>query len=214
MQHDSPKASVIRTATEQDAPQLAKVLARAFADDNMIDWLAGPRGMEPDTRRNARSAVLFEAYLRLLALPHGMTHTTHELTGAALWSPPNQWRLGVLAQARMTPAFFAVTGWSRLTTRFIGAQKVLAAHPEEPHYYLQVLGVDPDAQGRGWGSQLLRKGLQTADAAGMPCYLETMNESNLAFYEHHAFRVSGELRLPFTGHRVWLMWRDAQPIRA
>lgn len=89
-------------------------------------------------------------------------------------------------------------------------QKILALHPREPHFYLQVLGVDPAAQGRGWGSQLLKHGLAQVDAARMPAYLETMNGDNITFYERHGFRLSGELRLPFSGHPVWFMWRDAQ----
>ncbi|MFZ5755695.1 MAG: GNAT family N-acetyltransferase [Pseudomonadota bacterium] len=203
------KQDAVRHALVEDIKPLTATLARAFADDGMIDWLCGPRGAVPDGIRDACAAALFEGYLRCLSLPHGMVYTTHDHSGGALWSPPGKWQMGVAAQLRMTPYFLRATGWKRLPTRFLAAQKILAAHPRAPHYYLQVLGVDPSAQGHGWGTQLLKKGLQVADAAGMPCYLETMNETNIPFYQRHGFRLTGSLRLPWSGHGVWFMWRDA-----
>lgn len=202
------KQDSIRHALVADVQPLAATLARAFADDGMIDWLCGPRGSTPDAQRNAQAAALFEGYLRCLSLPHGMVYTTPDQSAGALWSPPGKWEMGVLAQLRMTPYFLATTGLRRLPTRFLAAQKILAAHPHQPHYYLQVLGVAPEGQGRGWGTQLIRKGLAVADGAQMPCYLETMNDTNIPFYERHGFRLTGELKLPYTGHGVWFMWRD------
>lgn len=209
MQPGKPKSADIRAATAADVPLLAATLARAFADDGMTEWLCGPRGGEPDDVRNSRSAALFTGYLRCLSLPQGMVMTLPGAEGGALWSPPGKWKLGVATQLRMTPYFFAATGLARLPTRFMAAQKILALHPAEPHFYLQVLGVDPAHQGRGWGAQLLQAGLRVVDGARMPAYLETMNGSNIPFYQRHGFRTTGELRLPYTGHPVWFMWRDA-----
>jgi ribosomal protein S18 acetylase RimI-like enzyme len=210
MPSGQPKSLDIRRATSNDVPALSVALARAFADDGMTDWICGPRGTEPDDRRNLRTASLFEGYLRCLSLPHGMVYTVPAVNAGALWSPPGKWQLGFLAQMHMTPYFFAATGLARLPTRFLAAQKILGQHPHEPHFYLQVLGVDPMAQGYGWGSRLLDAGLREVDAVAMPAYLETMNDNNIPFYQRHGFRLTGELRLPYTGHRVWFMWRDAR----
>lgn len=197
------KQDSLRHATRDDVPQLARVLARAFEHDPLIEWLV-PR----DERLHARAAGLFAGYLQLLALPHGMTWTTPDQQGAALWSPPGKWKMGLLTQLRIAPRIIAATGLARLPTRVVGLETILAAHPGTPHYYLQVLGIDPDAQGMGWGSQLIRRGTDIADRDGMPCYLETMTERNVALYLRHGFRVVGEMRLPFAGPPVWRMWRE------
>lgn len=199
------KRLAIRDARLADVPGLSRVLARAFADDPMVEWL-----VKPDARREERTALLFSAYLRLLSLPHGMAYTTDDMVGGALWSPPGQWQMGLAAQARFLPAFLGTTGLARAPACYIGVQQVLGAHPREPHFYLQVLGVDPEAQGRGWGSLLLRHGLAVVDAARMPAYLETMNSDNIAFYERHGFRVTGEVKVFGKNLPVWLLWRDAQ----
>jgi ribosomal protein S18 acetylase RimI-like enzyme len=87
--------------------------------------------------------------------------------------------------------------------------RVAAAAPDEPHWHLEYLGVDPDRQGQGVGSQVLSFGLRRADEAGFACGLETSNERNLALYRRFGFEIRGEAR-PFTsGPPVWSMWRPA-----
>ena len=49
------------------------------------------------------------------------------------------------------------------------------------------------------------------DAEGLPAYLESSKESNLAFYGRHGFEVTGEIRTPRAGPTLWLMWRGARP---
>ena len=79
----------------------------------------------------------------------------------------------------------------------------------EPHWYLQVIGVDPARQGEGLGSILVREGLSRADTAGTPTYVETETEGNVAFYEKHGFEVVEKIVPKRVGLPMWLMVRDA-----
>ena len=69
--------------------------------------------------------------------------------------------------------------------------------PPAPHYYLGVIGVNPDMHGRGIGTQLLRSfcELSRNDPRSCGVYLETAQESNLAFYERAGFAETGRGRL-------------------
>jgi GNAT superfamily N-acetyltransferase len=80
-------------------------------------------------------------------------------------------------------------------------------HPAQPHWYLDLLGTAPDAQGRGLGSALLRELLERVDVEGASSYLETDRSANLPFYERAGYAVLGEERV--LGVRVWRMWRPA-----
>jgi ribosomal protein S18 acetylase RimI-like enzyme len=81
-------------------------------------------------------------------------------------------------------------------------------HPAEPlHYYLAVLGTDPDQQGRGLGSRVMRPVLDQCDSDGLGAYLESSKERNIDFYARHGFRVLEEVRL-LRGPSMWKMWRD------
>ena len=50
--------------------------------------------------------------------------------------------------------------------------------------------------------------LAKADAAGLPCYLETMKTRNVPFYRKHGFEVIVEDDLPGGGFHFWTMRRD------
>jgi hypothetical protein len=58
------------------------------------------------------------------------------------------------------------------------------------------------------GSALLAHALTRVDADGLPAYLESSSERNLALYGH-GFEVSSEVAIP-GGPRVWPMWREPQ----
>ncbi len=80
----------------------------------------------------------------------------------------------------------------------------------EDHWYLMILGVDTAKQGQGIGGSIIQPILARADADGLPCYLETMKEINVAFYEKHGFQVVVEDDLPNGGPHFWTMKRPAR----
>lgn len=67
-------------------------------------------------------------------------------------------------------------------------------HPEEPHWYLSMIGVDPSRQGQGLGAALLKEGLKRCDAEGLPAYLESSSPKNVPLYERHGFEVIGLIK--------------------
>jgi ribosomal protein S18 acetylase RimI-like enzyme len=67
-------------------------------------------------------------------------------------------------------------------------------HPQEPHWYLPFIGVQPAWQGRGLGGLLLQYALSVCDAASMPAYLESTNPRNRSLYQRHGFKAIGEIR--------------------
>jgi GNAT superfamily N-acetyltransferase len=191
----------VRPVREQDVDPLAIALTRAFQDDPVTCWVyAG----EP--RRSKWSQRFFAWQLRRL-LPQDVSWTTADgRGGAALWALPGRWRetgretLGLL---RLTlPGVLP-----RLPRVLRGLGQVELRHPAERHLYLAVLGVEPDRQGQGIGSQLIRPGLDVCDRERLPAYLETGKEANLAFYARHGFRVLDELHLP-KGPPIWFLWRE------
>ena len=83
-----------------------------------------------------------------------------------------------------------------------------AARPEEPHWYLVALAVDPAAQRQGTGSRLVHEGIARAETTGRGCYLETMLKQNVRLYRKFGFKVlrEAETLLP-GGPPFWFMWR-------
>ncbi len=196
---------VIRKATPADVPIVAKAMANAFYDDPVV----GPWCMPDESRRMQRLERTFELFLRSVYLAHDECYTTEGLVGGAFWLPPNTWEVKGFDQLRLVARLAQIH--RRGVARILQVMGFIEQkHPHEPHYYLQFLGVEPDWQGRGIGSGLLRPVLELCDRDGTPAYLEASSERNRALYERHGFEVVEEIRLPAGGPPMWRMWREAQ----
>src|SRR4051794_16076956 len=76
-----------------------------------------------------------------------------------------------------------------------------------PHWYLGVIGVDPELQGMGVGRRLVEHVVARADAAGVPCYLETAKAGKGQFYVNRGFEVKVDTVDPVSGLRLWTFLR-------
>ncbi len=70
-----------------------------------------------------------------------------------------------------------------------------------------VLGVAPEAQGKGLARAFLQPMIDRADAAGLPCYLETANGANIPFYERMGFHLVTDFVEPQSSLRLWTFRR-------
>ncbi|HXQ60282.1 MAG TPA: GNAT family N-acetyltransferase [Acidimicrobiales bacterium] len=196
-----------RRAGGEDVAVLSTMLARAFDDDPLSLYLFGsPR------RRAAGLARFFALQMRSTYLRHGEVWTTADRAGAALWAPPAMPRPGAMDLVRIVPVLPYLSIWGRKTPdviRLLSAYE--RARPRQEHWYLGTLGTDPDRQGCGVGSTLLRIVLDRLDAGGLPAYLESSKEKNISFYARHGFEVTGEIVTP-DGPTLWLMWRTPRPL--
>src|SRR3954449_8341679 len=139
----------VRLVQQDDVEALARTLARAFADDPVTQWVyAG------ETKRPLWSERFFAWQLRRLMV-QDVSWTTEDGAGAALWALPGQWRES--GRETLTLLRLTLRGvLPRLPRVLRGLGQVEIRHPSERHLYLAVLGVDPDRQGHGLGSQLIR----------------------------------------------------------
>lgn len=190
------------TATIDDAALVSRTLARAFDDDPMMRWF-----FPDDASREGALGRYFSTIFARQYVLHGVCERTE--AAAAFWVPPE-------GQAKAVPDAETIQELRNILGEraplFSDAVVAATEHtPQEPHWYLAVIGADPAAQGQGQGAALLRSGLAKADAVGQPAYLESSKPSNLSFYEHFGFRVRAEVRLPGEGSVLWAMWREPRP---
>ncbi|MCE7883520.1 MAG: GNAT family N-acetyltransferase [Actinobacteria bacterium ATB1] len=192
---------VPRPVSRDEVGPLSALLARAFHEDPIWAWL------QPDPGRRPRKLEKFFAALLRNNLTRGdLVLTTEDLAGVAVWRSPATWRETNKDVVRLTPATLRMG--PRAVRRLLRlAREVEPRHPREHHWYLAVLASDPPAQGRGIGSALIRAGLERSGHDGLPAYLETETESNVAFYSRHGFGVKETLVVPGGGPRLWLLWR-------
>jgi len=195
----------IRKANLSDVDRLVPSLARAFDDDPLVNWI-----VRQDDKREHGFDALFSTCLRTLSLPHDEVLTSKDCVGGALWYPPGKTRIGPIQQLALLPNLIRVAGLRGLK-RIISVMDTLdKVHPNEKHYYVQFIGVDPDHQRQGIGGALMQPILERCDREGCGAYLENTQEANFAFYERHGFSITQEVDLGRGGPSVWPMWRDPQ----
>jgi GNAT superfamily N-acetyltransferase len=125
------------------------------------------------------------------AFAHRSAFCTQDYQGAALWLPP-----GVESDDAAVEAVLQST--VRPETRddlYAMLEQMGQFHPIEPHWYLPLIGVDPAAQGRGYGALLMKGILDQCDAQALPAYLEATSPRNVPLYQRHGFEVVGTIQI-------------------
>jgi ribosomal protein S18 acetylase RimI-like enzyme len=192
----------VRRARAADVPELARMLMRAFFDDPVAGWACPSDALRPS------SLERFQAIRLRQLLAHDEVWTTDDLRCAALWAPPAHWKSTLREDAALVRIFNHPRLLLRMPLVGLGWLDLERRHPvKPPHWYLAVLGTDPDAQGNGLGSQVLGGVLEQCDRDGVGAYLESSKERNIDFYSRHGFRVTRELKL-LRGPTMWAMWRE------
>ena len=188
-----------------EAPTASGVLARAFRDNpGTLALLAGDppevrlRLMEP------AMAGFVEAVRRW-----GIAEVAKEggkIVGVSLVFPPGGYPPSIRAQ--LVIARGPIRAGLQRALRFNRLDREMSKrHPKFSHYYLWFLGVEPEHQGQGIGSLLLRSLAEKADADRVRTYLETDKPTSVKLYEKHGFRVDREEVLPGIEFNMWFMTR-------
>jgi ribosomal protein S18 acetylase RimI-like enzyme len=198
-----------RALKRDEVDEAGGMLGRAFRDSPGYGAILGHLAEERRTRAITRAKTGFTA----AAVRHQIADAAFvdgRLVGVALITAPGQWPLPVRVFLRHARG--CATAGPRAIANYLRTDgHMVKRHPKEPHYYLFVLGVEPELQGRGLGRGLLARMSARADAEGVPCYLETDKERNVRLYQGAGYRVVTDETVPTgPGFRMWTMQRPAR----
>jgi Acetyltransferase (GNAT) family len=190
----------------RQAKAASELLGRAFMKDPMWEYLA------PGLARRARVLPPSFGITVRYSLRYGEVYTTPALDGVACWLTPGVASPSLSQLIRLSihgaPLELGLMGLLRYTTVENYTSEIHKRTLPGRHWYLWVIGVEPARQGQGIGAMLIQPVLARADASGFPCYLETMNEANVPFYQKHGFEIVSKGEVPRRGLRVWAMLRE------
>ncbi len=168
----------VRQITLGHAPRAIATITLAFSGDPAARW------SWPDPDVFLESFPAFALALGGAAFATGGAYADEAFRGAALWLAPG-------AESD-EPALDRLFARSLPAGRLAAVSDVFARmgelRPKQAHWHLPLIGVDPAAQGRKLGEQLLRPVLAQCDAEGVLAYLESSNPRNIPFYERLGFR--------------------------
>jgi len=187
--------------------QATDVAVRAFDDDPFFSYLF------PQPARRHRSVGRLHHTVMVHLAQLAVTRSAvldGKVVGVALWVGPGKWPYPPLIQLRQL--YGAMYSFLPDVGALVRAGKVLRAveqaHPRIPQWYLQLLMVDPVVQRQGIGGLLQVSTLEACDRDGLPAWVETQKEENLAYYGRFGFEVVHQHHTVADGPSMWSLRRD------
>ncbi len=178
---------VIRDYRPEDREAAIAVLAASFQGFGPADQVVGVDDKAPGRRRR-----MFEMTIKMGATQNVIVaERDGRIEGVLTYAD----RPDCIPSARDSLAAVRIAG-PRLWTQLRDFRAVDKAHPRTPHRHLPLLGVRPEAQGRGIGGLLMSEYARRCDEAGLEGYLETTRWTDASIraqerlYERHGFCVA------------------------
>ncbi|GAB7536601.1 GNAT family N-acetyltransferase [Burkholderia sp. 3C] len=192
-------------------PAVCGSLAQAFVDDPF--YRAVTVAFEADAARRQQALARYFA----LAIEEGRAVGEIQLSGddgAAIWMTNEASGADVAlhgaARNRALAALLGPDGHGNYARICEAMTARVPAHLANA-WYLSILGVRPDARGRGLAQAMLEPTLARADRLGETCFLETFNPLSIPFYERLGFAHEADCFEAVTGRSYWILSRRASP---
>lgn len=192
----------ILKATQDDIPILSKVLCEAFINDPMINTI-----VKNDKQKMVRMEIFFNIMLKY-ALSKGYLYTNDKKNCCAAWIKPEYYDDASYIKLTNIISWIKVIGFDRVLKVLRVYYNLSKYQPKFKNYYLMFLGIQPEIQGKGLGSQIMKPMIEISDNESMPIYLETSNKNNVSFYQKLNFRVIHEVNEDNFLPNTWFMARD------
>jgi GNAT superfamily N-acetyltransferase len=188
-------------ATADQIPRLAHTYASAFIDDPMIRWpFPTDAGLDDYA---AMFQTLLVQYIQI-----GVVWQVDDCAGAAAWLPPEDAERFEEIELTTREQIAPLTDDDG--ARYGKLWDWLGSHiPDEPCWFLDMIAVHPDHQGRGLGRILIEHGLAGARKEGSPAFLETSQQANIGYYQTFGFDVVAHEQAPGGGPEIWFMRHPA-----
>ncbi|BCJ62119.1 GNAT family N-acetyltransferase [Micromonospora endophytica] len=188
----------VRSATKTDAEPLIAVLAAAFHDGPLAEWLVP----HPDERRTIHHRYFADAFAN--GIEHGEVYTAGAQSAVAIWyaRPATP----IVGRDERRTVLEAIAGGH--APNFALLEEVLGAgQPERPHHCLAYLAVDPRRQRQGLGSALLAAHHRRLGQWHLPAHLAATGLHSRRFFVRHGYTTGPGTSLPDSGPIIWPMWR-------
>ena len=184
--------------------EFSGLLSRAFYDDPFYEWIM------PDDNKRGSEINWWMKILLQYTYKYGDILYTEDRKAVSMWLGPDNPMVNDLRMFSMGLILYPFKIGFRNFYRVLditGQWDREHKKMNKRHYYLMVIAVEPDFQGKGIGSRLLQVGLDKADKEGLECFLETVTPEDVKFYEKHNWKVI--LNNGFgVNEQYWLMTRE------
>ena len=194
---------------KDNAEHAVDVLVSAFKEYPLFQYYF------PNESSREKISYYILSFAVYSGIRYGEVYTTSpKMEGVAVWMPSNNYPMTTWKMLRSVPLskIFGLGryGGSKMKNFNEYIDSIHQRLAPFNHWFLQAIGVAPRFKGKGYASKLLRSMFAKIDKEQVPCYLETIDETNVSIYEHFDFEIIDKSVVPETGFTNWAMLRKAQ----
>jgi len=173
-----------RRADATDKPVVLDILNQSFATEPSLNWMLSKS-------RNKRKLALMLDYIFEETLAKGEIYITNDCMATAMWFSQEREKV-TLAYIKRTVSLILKIGLISTIRSLRVNAFTFSQFPKTDFFYLYMLGVKPQAQGKGLASILLNSVLDSKKKEGLPVYLQTATPTNLDIYKNKGFKIDSE----------------------
>jgi ribosomal protein S18 acetylase RimI-like enzyme len=190
----------MRTATLADVDLIKSILLVSFKDDPHLTWLS------EESKNKFKLNVLID-YVVHQTLRKGEIYLTDDNNAVALWDFERKEKISFHYIWRNL-AFLIQIGIRSVVRILKSEAHVHNNFRKYPRYcHLYMIGVVPEAQGKGLASSLMNPMIRRMKEKSIPLFLETANRRNVDIYKKKGFETFETLIIG--DHNLFLM--SAEP---
>lgn len=189
----------MKKAAYGDKVLVKNILSKSFDKNQSVNYIA-----QQDDLREKRIAALMD-YSFEICFNYGEVYLSDDNKACALVLYPDRKKTTFKSVLEDIKLLFNCIGLSNIGKAMKREAAIKKIQPNAPMYYLWFIGVDPDSQGTGIGTQLMNEVIEDSQGQSRPIYLETSTQRNLPWYKKFGFDVYSDLDLSY---KLYFLKRD------
>ncbi|MCW3079715.1 GNAT family N-acetyltransferase [Segetibacter sp.] len=164
--------------------RVIQLLAECVDKNKSVNWI-----VKQDSERKQRIRHLID-YSFDACIDLEQVYLNEDENGVIISSMSDD-KLPFLEEAYLTARFvLQVTGVEGIAKALRREEYIKSFHPQDEEFiYIWFIAVDKAQQGRGIGAKMLKEIIDKSNNENMGIYLETSEDSNVAFYRKHGFEI-------------------------
>lgn len=178
-------------ADYKDKNLVVNILTKSFDKNQSVNFI-----VQQDEKRFERIKSLMD-YSFEVCYAFGEVFLSDDKKACALVLYPDKKRITLKSVLLDVQLMFKCIGITNISKALNRESKIKKIQPKERMYYLWFIGVDPDSQGSGIGTELMKEIIEESQRKQRPIYLETSTLKNLPWYKKFGFEIYSELELSY-----------------
>lgn len=186
-------------ANRNDKDLIIDILTQSFQENKSVNYI-----IKQDKKRIERIKRLM-AYSFEVCFLFGEVHLSDDKKGCALIIYPDKKRTNLKHILLDLQLMIYSLGLNKVKRALQRETKIKKLHPQYPITYLWFIGVLPDKQGKGIGTNILTDVITRSRSQQRSIYLETSTLKNLPWYQKLGFTIYHELDF---GYRLYCLRKE------